>query len=85
MQTLIVQGEALVEMLAQLARLCNAGVGHLLDARDAHDSHAACLKDAARVGVSLSRQEEVLANAEARWVTLGIRLRPLGIPVVDTP
>eukprot|EP00198_Chlamydomonas_reinhardtii_P001011 XP_001690346.1 predicted protein [Chlamydomonas reinhardtii] len=66
MASLCAKGEALVEMLAQLARLCNAGVGHLLDARDAHDSHAACLKDAARVGVSLSRQEEVLANAEAR-------------------
>ncbi|KAG2432851.1 hypothetical protein HXX76_008584 [Chlamydomonas incerta] len=66
MSSLCAKGEALVEMLAQLARLCSAGVGHLMDARDAHDSHAGCLKDAARVGVSLSRQEEALASAEGR-------------------
>ncbi len=62
------QGEALVGMLAQLGRLCSAGVGQLMDARDAHDTHAGCLKDAARVAVTLSRQEEALASMEGRWV-----------------
>ncbi|KAG2448874.1 hypothetical protein HYH02_006223 [Chlamydomonas schloesseri] len=66
MSSLCAKAEALVGMLAQLAQLCSAGVGHLMEARDAHDNHAGCLKDAARVAVSLSRQEEALASADGR-------------------
>ncbi|KXZ47082.1 hypothetical protein GPECTOR_38g319 [Gonium pectorale] len=60
------KSDARVGLLSQLARLNSAGISHLLDAKDAHESHAITMRDAAALAVELSKEEVALTAAEAR-------------------
>ncbi|GFR40075.1 hypothetical protein Agub_g619 [Astrephomene gubernaculifera] len=66
MSSLHAKSEARVGLLSQLARLCSAGVGHLLDARDAHLNHSTCMRNAALSSVEVIDNETALAKTEAR-------------------
>ncbi|GIL71980.1 hypothetical protein Vretifemale_2385 [Volvox reticuliferus] len=66
LSSLNAKSESRMGLLGHLARLCSAAVGHLLDARDAHDNHSIHIREAAVAAVELSKEEEALSTAEAR-------------------
>ncbi|GIL45689.1 hypothetical protein Vafri_2880 [Volvox africanus] len=66
LSSLHAKSESRMGLLSHLARLCSAAVGHLLDARDAHDNHSTHIREAAVAAVELSTEEEALSTAEAR-------------------